>query len=563
MEPQWTKVFDASELAGGDVRLVNVATNRISVFRRDTGELHALDDRCPHEGYPLCQGTVSGDVLTCCFHNFKFQLSTGACLVGDERVRTYPVREVDGMVEIDVAPVDPAVELPRRWASLESALHEERMGQIAREVVRLLDLGVPVRTLAQHAAAWDCARGQWGNSHAPAVAADAVVLAPDGLEAARVLIVAYEMAARRNVRRKPHPTPDALDPGGLEDFPTILSAAVEAEDVDRALGLLRGGLERGWTVPQLEPALLRLASDHFLDFGHALIYATKLQELLTGATPAVTWSVVSGVVRGIVYGTREDTLPAWSGWRRQTAAVADRWTAWSAGTGPVPDPGALREALLDGTKQAALQAVFTALDAGASPGAVATELAHTAAERFLRFDVAHDLDPEVQDTWLSVTHVQTFCHAVRAAMASWSDPRRVRLLFQAARMVAMTRPLDRVDPPGPAQPSPPAAVVAAIRDGAADLAAARAEGCTDREALRGHVLSLVLSDPVVRPIYAAHALKQTRAAFEDAEALGTMRPVAALVRFLAAPRQERRTGQLVSDAIRLVRDGATPRVLAR
>jgi nitrite reductase/ring-hydroxylating ferredoxin subunit len=48
--------------------------------------------RCPHEGYPLAAGQVSpGDcVLTCNWHNWKFRLDTGECLIGGDHVRGYP-----------------------------------------------------------------------------------------------------------------------------------------------------------------------------------------------------------------------------------------------------------------------------------------------------------------------------------------------------------------------------------------------------------------------------------------------------------------------------------------
>jgi hypothetical protein len=37
--------------------------------------VHAFDDKCPHQGYPLSQGTVAGCVLTCQWHNWKFDLA--------------------------------------------------------------------------------------------------------------------------------------------------------------------------------------------------------------------------------------------------------------------------------------------------------------------------------------------------------------------------------------------------------------------------------------------------------------------------------------------------------
>ena len=57
------------------------------------GELHACNSRCPHEGSPLVEGSLdSGCVLTCQWHNWKFELSSGANLYGGEALRIYPVQ---------------------------------------------------------------------------------------------------------------------------------------------------------------------------------------------------------------------------------------------------------------------------------------------------------------------------------------------------------------------------------------------------------------------------------------------------------------------------------------
>lgn len=563
MSSQWVPTFRLEQLQPGEARMVRHGTDRIAVFHLEDGELLATDDRCPHEGYPLCQGAVSGTVLTCCFHNYKFDLRSGACLLGDERVRTWPVRLVDGIVQLDVTPPDPAAELSRRWESLTTALLEDRIGQIAREVVRLLALGVPTRTLAAAAAAFDGARAPYGSSHALAVAADAPRLLDEGLEAAGPLVIAFEIAARRSAQRAPHPQAPRLDPGSPEDLADRLLERVEAEDLPQAEGLLRGALRAGWGWPVLEPAFLRMASAHFLDYGHALIYATKVGDLLAHASEAQAADILCGLLRGIVWGTREDTLPAWRGWRRRVDAIAPRLPTWRGQDGPVPDPEALIATLLDGGSRAALDEVLALLEAGVGPGALARILSDAAARRLLRFDPRHDLDRSVQDSWLSATHVQTFCHAVRRALAMSDHPELVRLVLQATRMVAMTRPLD-LPASEQALPAPTPggadAVIAAIAAGDPTAAVAATLG-TEPQALWAPLRELILADPVTRPIYAGHLIKQLVVAFEDAQELGDRRPIAAVVRFLASPRQERTTARRVQEAIALVRDGAVPRVL--
>ena len=64
------------------------------------GEAHAFANACPHEGNPLHEGDILGDTLTCAYHGWKFDLGTGACLVGEEPARVYRARIEDGEVVV-------------------------------------------------------------------------------------------------------------------------------------------------------------------------------------------------------------------------------------------------------------------------------------------------------------------------------------------------------------------------------------------------------------------------------------------------------------------------------
>ena len=76
------------------------AGDREIVVLRVGDELHAFDNACPHQGNPLVEGEVFGDVLECAYHGWRFDLATGACLVGDEAARRYSVELVGGELRI-------------------------------------------------------------------------------------------------------------------------------------------------------------------------------------------------------------------------------------------------------------------------------------------------------------------------------------------------------------------------------------------------------------------------------------------------------------------------------
>ncbi len=84
-----------------DRAVVDAGDREIVVLRVD-GELHAFDNACPHQGNPLVEGEVLGDVLECAYHGWRFDLRTGACLVGDEAARRYPAEVVGGELRVYV-----------------------------------------------------------------------------------------------------------------------------------------------------------------------------------------------------------------------------------------------------------------------------------------------------------------------------------------------------------------------------------------------------------------------------------------------------------------------------
>lgn len=98
---RWLNVpLDALEPEGR--ALVEAAGHEIAVFRGEGG-IYAVENACPHAGNPLVEGEVLGRTLECVYHGWKFDLETGACLLGDEPVRRYRVEVRDGEVRIDLA----------------------------------------------------------------------------------------------------------------------------------------------------------------------------------------------------------------------------------------------------------------------------------------------------------------------------------------------------------------------------------------------------------------------------------------------------------------------------
>jgi len=91
-----------AELGPDGRGIVTTPAGAIAVFQVE-GRLYALANACPHAANPLVEGDVLGRTLVCAFHGWRFDLETGACLLGDEPARTYPVKERDGEVWVDAS----------------------------------------------------------------------------------------------------------------------------------------------------------------------------------------------------------------------------------------------------------------------------------------------------------------------------------------------------------------------------------------------------------------------------------------------------------------------------
>ncbi|MGE2737649.1 thiamine pyrophosphate-dependent enzyme [Mycolicibacterium vaccae] len=87
----WHKAVDAGELDDGEVTTCPVGLKTVALTRLD-GRYGAIDNRCPHQGGPLGQGTLENDKIRCPWHGFDFDPFTGEAAGGpDFNVRTYPV----------------------------------------------------------------------------------------------------------------------------------------------------------------------------------------------------------------------------------------------------------------------------------------------------------------------------------------------------------------------------------------------------------------------------------------------------------------------------------------
>ena len=144
-------------------RLVVRGRHRPILLVHDNGRVFALDNRCPHMGFPLDRGSVEDGILTCHWHHARFALASGCTFdLWADDVPTCPV-EIHAD-EIWIKPVfghaDPAEHWRRRLAD---GLAHDLSLVIAKAVHGLLAAGRPASDVVRQAALFGCRnRDGWG-----------------------------------------------------------------------------------------------------------------------------------------------------------------------------------------------------------------------------------------------------------------------------------------------------------------------------------------------------------------------------------------------------------------
>lgn len=119
----WHKVLEPDQLDEGRVAAVACGHRNLCMTRFE-GTYGALDDRCPHQGGPLGEGSIENGWLRCPWHGFDYHPTTGRPPGGfDDAVESFPVEERSDGVYVGLPPEPPAtrtvsdamIETMERW----------------------------------------------------------------------------------------------------------------------------------------------------------------------------------------------------------------------------------------------------------------------------------------------------------------------------------------------------------------------------------------------------------------------------------------------------------------
>jgi nitrite reductase/ring-hydroxylating ferredoxin subunit len=531
----------------------------------------AVDNRCPHMGFPLHRGTVKDGILTCHWHHARFDLAGGGTFdPWADDVRAFPVRLRDGEVWVDLAPpTDPRAHQRRR---LREGLERDIPLVIGKAVLALLEGGEdpagPFRDGLEFGTRYR--QEGWGPGLTIHTAMMNLLTHLDATDRPRATYHGLAAVARDSAGAPPRFGLQPL-PGAPADLPALrrwFRQFVEVRDAEGAERCLVSALRAGADSRQAADLLFAAATDHrYIQIGHVLDFTNKALEALDRAG----WEYAEPVLASLVSAyAGADRMEESNAWRHPVDLVASLERAFeelpgvlAAGRGrrgAWSGREALVAVLLGEDPAAGVEGLLAALREGAGEEEVAGAVAYAAALRVARFHTSNEFGD-----WDTALHTFTFANAVHQGLRRSPSPELLRGVFDAAMSVYLDRFLNvpaarRPEPAGPvADPDALLGELPGLLDRqqqvneAGELVARYLHGGGQP----GRLLA-VLGKLLLREDRDFHTIQMVEAAFRQYEALrGTpagAHVLAAAARYLAAHAPTvRAQGQTYSIAYRLHR----------
>lgn len=387
----------------------------------DNGRVFALDNRCPHMGFPLERGSVADGILTCHWHHARFDLASGCTFdLWADDVPTCPV-EIREPSEVWVMPVfghpDPADHWRRR---LQEGLAHSLDLVIAKAVRGQLASSVPASEIIRQVALFGLQnRDGWGIGLTILTAfGNLLPMLPEEEAYLALFHGARRVAADcagQPPRRDRAPLASRPDLAVLKRWLRHWTRVRHREAAERTL---LTAIAAGASPAALADLLVTAATDRvYADGGHLLDFINKACECLD----LIGWEHAAAVLPSVVgqmvsaQGAEEATA-----WRHpiDLVALCEEAAQEIRGVAPSTDDGApwsehvgLAEAPLGDDPSAILEALKTAIRAGASPVDLSRSLAYAAALRVAQFGTANE-----HSDWETAHHVFSYSNAVHQVL---------------------------------------------------------------------------------------------------------------------------------------------------
>ena len=447
-----------SELRGAGRLVVHLGGHVLCLFAEDE-EVYAVDNRCPHMGFPLHRGSVCDGILTCHWHHARFDLATGGTFdqFADE-LRRFPVALDGDDVLVDLSTLDDPVAHQRQ--RLRDGLERDIPLVVAKATIALLEADPSGVDIFRAGLDFGVARRGEGWFRGLTTLTCFMNLAAH-LDPADRAAAMYHGLADVASDSAGGPPRFALEPlPGRPPEPARLATwfrqFVEVRDAEGAERALVSAVRGGAPPRELADMLFAAATDHrYLDGGHTLDFVNKALEALEVGGWDRAEAVLGSLPAQLANAERMEEANAWRNpvdlvalLERAFAELAGARTAGATRRGGWDDRRVLVGTLLDGEPAAILDALVEALREGATEVDLASAVAFAAATRIARFPTSNEFGD-----WDTALHTFTFANAVEQGLRRSPSPELLRGVLDAAMSVHLDRflnvPARRLPAPEP------------------------------------------------------------------------------------------------------------------
>jgi nitrite reductase/ring-hydroxylating ferredoxin subunit len=424
----------------------------IVVFYHE-GEVHALDNRCPHMGFPLSRGSTKDGILTCDWHHARFDIKSGGCFdLWADDVPVFAVNVIDGTIFVHTERDN------KRRKDEHRAYHLRRLNDameqnialiIAKSALTLNSEGVSSSDLFRKGLEYGTRYRQEGWGPGLTILTCMMNLAPYSRreDGPRALYHGLSAVASDCSGQPPRfavsPLPDVKSSADVRTLKRWFRHFIEVRDADGAERCLVTAIRAGTEPHILADMLFSAATDHrYLDSGHVLDFTNKAFEALD----VVGWDLAEQVLTSLVTLYAQATrMEERSSWRHPVDVVAllndcfdklpavlekgkQSRTTWKASKATI-------DVLLGDNPKAIVNVLVESLQDGAKEEELAAIVAYAAALRIAQFPITNEYSD-----WDTTLHTFTFANAVQQAICRLPSSKE---LLRAIFDVAMSNYLNR------------------------------------------------------------------------------------------------------------------------
>ena len=465
------------ELKARGCTVVTGSGHTIAVFAHGDS-VYAVDNRCPHMGFPLDRGTVKDGILTCHWHHARFDLSSGGTFdpFADD-VRSFPVTvDDDGAVWVDPPP--PETDPTARWSKrLQDALEDNIRLVVAKSVLGLdaaqADYRIPLGIGADFGTTYSAAG--WGQAMTILTCSANMLPYLEAEDRPLAMFQGLLHVARANAGMPPRFLLDPLPTGETrpEVFKLWFRNFIDVRDSDGAERCLRTAIELGIPEQTIADMIFAAITDHiYVDAGHMLDFANKAFEALDHLGWEHAGQVLTSLVRGMAGVRRSEELSSWRNpidistmtWKAREE-LASAYNEGMARRGEWDNEDALVETMLQDDPAVTLDAIVDAVRQGASEEQIGSAVAYAAFMRMARFHTSNEFND-----WDTLHNTLTAANALHQALKRAPSVELLRAALDTAMSVYLDRFLNM-----PAQRVPDPLANGASANGAIDGVALRSQ----------------------------------------------------------------------------------------